>query len=592
MNKKVVTLLSVMAVSTLALSACGGGSSKKTAKDTPKEELKLPHAVSNKDKAIEGGTLDIAVVNDAPFQGLFSPAFNSDNYDYCYAQPTGFGSLFSIDENFKLTNDGVASFKYDKESKTATVTLKDGIKWSDGKPLTSDDLIYTYKVVADKDYDGVRYSDIINIEGVEDYHAGKAKEISGLKQVDDKTIEIKFLSNNPGVLQGADFLTYAIPKHQLEKIPVAKMSSSPEIREHPLSFGPYVISKVVTGESVELVPNEHYYGNKPKLKKIVETNVSSKTIIESMKAKKYDYIYQMPTDTYTKYKDIKGYEMLGKVEMAYTYLGFKLGKYNEEKSQSDYNPEAKMANKELRQAMGYAVDNDAVGKKFYNGLRENANALIIPPFKDFHASKEEVPGYSLNEKKAKELLDKAGYKDTDNDGLREDPKGNKLEIKFASMSGGETAQPLADYYIQQWKKIGLNVTLSTGRLLDFQSFYDKVQHDDPEIDVYQAAWSTGSNPEPSGLWGPKAQYNYTRFVSEENTKLIEEINSEKAFDEAYRKEKFIEWQKYAAEEAFAIPTLYRWGVTPVSERVVGVDITSTITLNELWEKVGVSKESR
>lgn len=43
------------------------------------------------------------------------------------------------------------------------------------------------------------------------------------------------------------------------------------------------------------------------------------------------------------------------------------------------------------------------------------------------------------------------------------------------MSGGETAQPLADYYVQQWKEIGLNVTYTTGRLIDFQAFYDKLK---------------------------------------------------------------------------------------------------------------------
>lgn len=90
----------------------------------------------------------------------------------------------------------------------------------------------------------------------------------------------------------------------------------------------------------------------------------------------------------------------------------------------------------------------------------------------------------------------------DDDGLREDKDGNKLTINFASMSGGETAQPLADYYIQQWKEIGLDVQYTTGRLIEFNSFYDKLENDDPEIDVYQAAWNTGTDPNPSGLWGP------------------------------------------------------------------------------------------
>ena len=123
-----------------------------------------------------------------------------------------------------------------------------------------------------------------------------------------------------------------------------------------------------------------------------------------------------------------------------------------------------MADKSLRQAMGYALDNDAVGSRFYNGLRTNATTLIPPVFGSLHNT--DVEGYTLNIDKANQLLDDAGYKDVDGDGMREDKNGEKLTINFASMSGGETAQPLADYYIQQWNEIGLDVQYTTGRLID------------------------------------------------------------------------------------------------------------------------------
>ena len=125
------------------------------------------------------------------------------------------------------------------------------------------------------------------------------------------------------------------------------------------------------------------------------------------------------------------------------------------------------------------------------------------------------------------------------------------------MSGGETAQPLADYYVQQWKEIGLNVTYTTGRLIDFQAFYDKLKNDDPEVDIYQGAWGTGSDPSPTGLYGPNSAFNYTRFESEENTKLLDAIDSKASFDEEKRKKAFYDWQEYAIDEAFVIPTLYR-----------------------------------
>ena len=274
----------------------------------------------------------------------------------------------------------------------------------------------------------------------------------------------------------------------------------------------------------------------------------------------------MPTDTFPSYATMEGYKNLGREELAYTYLGFKLGTWDAEKGEVVTNPDAKMANKSLRQAMGYAVDNDAIGSKFYNGLRTGGTTLIPPIFKELHD--DSIEGYTYDPDKANKLLDDAGYKYAkEGDKYRQDPDGNDLVINFASMSGGETAQPIADYYIQQWAAIGLNVQLTGGRLIDFQAFYDKLKNDDPEIDIYQGAWGLSEYPSPAGLYGPKASFNYTRFSSEENTKLLDDIDSKESFDLIKQKEFFDEWQRYAFDEAFAIPTLYRNQVLPVNDRV-------------------------
>ena len=152
--------------------------------------------------------------------------------------------------------------------------------------------------------------------------------------------------------------------------------------------------------------------------------------------------------------------------------------------------------------LAYAIDNDLVGTKFYEGLRRNATQLMIPAFKEFYD--DSIKGYTIDLEKAKQLLDEAGYKDVNGDGIREDKNGQPFKINFASMSGSAIAEPITNYYIQQWKLIGLDVQLTNGRLIEFNSFYEKVQADDPEIDIYQAAWGTGSNPNPTSLYGRKA----------------------------------------------------------------------------------------
>src|SRR5699024_3039469 len=169
----------------------------------------------------------------------------------------------------------------------------------------------------------------------------------------------------------------------------------------------------------------------------------------------------------------------------------------------------------------------------------------------------EIEGYYQDTEKAEQILDDAGYVDTDEDGFRETPEGEELVIYFASMSGGATAEPIAQYYMQEWKEIGLNVELSTGRLIEFQAFYDMVEADDPQIDIYQAAWGTGHDPNPTGLYGETASFNYPRYVNEENEAILARINSEDSFDPEFKFEAFRDWQEHMFENVPVIPTLWR-----------------------------------
>ena len=112
--------------------------------------------------------------------------------------------------------------------------------------------------------------------------------------------------------------------------------------------------------------------------------------------------------------------------------------------------------------------------------------------------------------KAKKLLDEAGLKDTDGDGLREDKNGKKLTFNFAIRNVGQDFdQTLADTFIKSWKEVGLDVKLVDGKLMSPKDFSQRVQADDPSIDIFQAAWQFGTNPNRQELLGKKAPLNYT-----------------------------------------------------------------------------------
>ncbi|MEB7389655.1 oligopeptide ABC transporter substrate-binding protein [Aerococcus viridans] len=597
--KKWYRLLGLTAAASLALVACGNSDSdSETADSSSSSESgevvapELAATVDNEGEAIDGGTLQVGLVTDSPFQGIFSWEFYEDAYDAEIMQ-FGFDSLFGTDDDFQIDDSGKATLALDQENNKATITLKEGLKWSDGEPLTAEDVIYSYEVIGHPDYTGIRYDGTFqNVVGMEEYHSGEADTISGITQVDDVTVEIEFQEVSPSMLQaGGGVWSYAMPKHYLEDVPVAELASSEKIRSTPVGDGPFRITKVTPGESVEYEANEYYWQGEPKLDNVVVEVVPSSSVVPALENGKYDVALSMPTDLYASYAELPGYTLLGREQLSYTYIGFKLGKWDAEAGEVVYDEDAKMADKSLRQAMGYAIDNDAVAQRFYNGLRSNANTVIPPVFGSFGATTEEVPGYSYDPDKANQLLDDAGYVDTDNDGIREDSDGEPLQINFASMEGGETAEPIAQYYIQAWNEVGLDVQLTDGRLLEFNSFYDRIEADDENIDIYQAAWGTGTDPAPNGLYARNAAFNYTRWATEENDQFMADFTSSEAFDEEFQRNTFVEWQKYFSEEAPVIPTLFRQQVMPVNNRVKHFDYAHNPADDFGWHTVEVTADA-
>ena len=555
----------------LTLAACG---SKEQSSSTSSNAAKTKYAseVTHDGTPIKGGTLKYAIVSSSPFSGIFADELSADTNDSTIGGLVD-ESMFEYDENRKLTNTGLASIEFDVENKTATVTLNSkDYKWSDGQPVTIDDYIFAYQAIGNKDYTGVRYDDDYkNVVGMEEYHDGKADSVSGLEKVDDYTVKIHFKEMSPSMqLAGGSVCAYIMPKHIFKDIPEAEWEKSEYVRGTKfVGLGQFKIESIVAGESVTLVPNEHYYKGVAKVDKVVMEVVSPDNIVSEMKAGNYD-IATMPNSQYEAYKDLTNVTLLGSQASAYEYIGFHLGKYDKEAGKNVTDPNAKMADVNLRQAMAYALDIDAAGQNLYNGLQHSSNSIIIPFFKDVYNKDQE--GFSYNPEKAKQLLDEAGYKDVDGDGIRENKDGSKLTINFAARTRDEANESLVQQYLNWWKEIGLNVQLYTGRTIELNSFYDKVQADDPEIDVFAGGWSTGYDPNPSGLFGETAQFNFERYVDAEGTAIMDKISSTESFDSAKNVEFYKEWQKYVHDKAFIFPTLVGESITAVNKRVKYYDV--------------------
>ncbi|MBG9979812.1 oligopeptide ABC transporter substrate-binding protein [Facklamia sp. DSM 111018] len=587
MNKKIRKVFAAFA-SALTLSALLAQASPAVfAQEEEKPQApEFESTVTHEGEKIEGGTLNYALVSDTAFAGVLNNMLYSGQPD---SEVINFFNpgLFGYDENFQYDDEGFGQVELDQENKQVTITIPEGEKWDDGEDITIDDVIFPYYVIGHPDYTGIRYGvDFENVEGMEEYHNGEADEISGLERVDDYTLKVTYKEFPNSMIQaGGGISHYIEPEHVLSEIPVAELEDSEAVRTKPVGFGPFKVESITPGESVTFAVNEYYYKDRPAVDKVQLKVVNPTSIVAELKAGNID-IAQLASSEYETFADASNFSVIGRITNSYSYIGFKMGKWDAEKEEVVYDPELATSNKALRQAMAKALDLPAVSENFYYGIQQQAQSHITPNFTEYIS--DEVKGYEYDPEGAKKLLADAGFEDKDGDGFVEDPKGQPLTLNYATMSGNSTNESIAQYYIQAWNAIGLNVQLLDGQLIEFNSFYERIQNDDPEVHVYGAAWGMGGDPNPTNLYGPEAEFNFPRWQTEEHNEILDRLNSDDSFDDEFRAQAYADWQKMMMDELPTYPTFWQYDLFAVNKRVSTYDVAIGNDLQ--WSDIYLTSE--
>ena len=576
--KKALALISGM----LLLASCGGindggaKDAKKEAVDVSTVESQYPSYVENEGTPVEATVLKVAVVSDSPFRGIFNGFLYSDSLDGSFMASTMNGA-FPIDADLKIILDSDETpikVSVNPEEKTVTYKINPNFKWSNGEPVTTKDIVKTYEIMANQEYitssKSLRYNKNRKaIVGIEEYNEGKADKISGLEVIDDSTMKIHLKEMTPSVYWGGNFVPEFVNAKQFEGIPMDKITESDALRKNPLSYGPYVIKEIVQGEKVIFEANPYYYKGEPKIKRLEMEILPPSQQVAAIKSGKYDIVLKVSPEIFPELEKLDNINILTKKAGSMNYIAFKLGKWDDEKNEVVTDPNSKMYDLNLRKAIAYAIDMDAVSKQFYHGLSTPAKSQLSPLFPSLHNP--EINGFKQDVEKAKQLLDEAGFKDVDGDGIREGKDGKPVKYTLAMMSGGEIAEPLAQYYIQQWKAIGLDVELLDGRLLDSKNFYNRVNGDDPAIDFCIAGIGFGTDPQQLAIFGKNAKFNISRYISDPLEAALDATVSKEAMNEEYRVKAYKDYEKVFMEEIPAVPILNKLDILVVNKRIKKYD---------------------
>ncbi|WP_235857576.1 oligopeptide ABC transporter substrate-binding protein [Paenibacillus albiflavus] len=573
MKKSALFVLSLMLLITAFLAGC----SDKTANPTPTTTTapvesvatSAPTPTPKPEGPQPGGTITYGFTQ--PFKGVFDPAWYGGEDD---SLVLGFmaDSFFKTGDDLK-TYPNLAEWKESADHKVFTFSIKKGVKWHNGDELTVEDWKFALEVIASKEYTeakGSRYSNVEMIQGVEEYRDGKAKEISGIKVIDPYTIEITVKEAAVNTLD--NLWNYPMNKKYFTGVAIKDMPNSDQVRKNPIGLGPFKVKKIQPGEFVELVRNDDYWQGKPLLDGVVYKVVDGALATSLLEKGEID-IMQIPNSQYKDVEKLANVEIKKEPSLSFSYIGFKLGKWDKKNEKIVVDPKSKFADKKLRQAMYYSLDRQGLIDAFSNGLGVPVS-VPMPTVSWAMVPTDQINNYAYDPDKAKKMLDEAGYKDINGDGMREDPQGKKLTINFDAMSGSEIAEPRAQAIIQMFREVGLDVKLNGGALKEMNTFYDLVENDDPSVELFMGAWIMASDPDPSGLWRSNDFWNFPRWFTPESEKLISEGIGEKAFDQNYRKQVYADWQKIVNEE---VPMMYLNApidVNVINKRLQGVHTNS------------------
>jgi len=532
-------LVGMTAVSFMALALAGCGSAAN-------QPAPSPQKTSVTTNPVNGGTLVIG--QGTKYNDEFLPYLDATIYT-ANIDTVAYDPLLTVDKNLNFQPDLAKSWAWSADKKTITMHLQPNAEWSDGQPITSDDVLFAMNYLGSKDYIATlqgQYSTFVSqVIGADKLGAGTATsfaDVGGFTKIDDKTFEIHIKQADAAVLYSMLAAITPVPAHILKKYPIKTWTNLSENKQPTVVSGPYMFVKVDGQASVEMAANPHYWRGKPHIANITFKTVNPDVAPGMLANGSLGFMMNglKPTDA-IKLQQSSDIKVETVPTNGFDFLGMKL-----------YQPQFKDVR--VRQAFEYALDRKTMIQGIEKGLAVPINGPI--PAVDWAAAttKDGMNPYDYNPDKANKLLDAAGWTKAA-DGWRVDPStGKKANLTLSYGSGDPTLQSEAVAIRQYLGAVGVQVTLNAP--VDFNTLVSQMLSDsNKKLEFYLGPWQLGTDPDPRGIWQSTSALNIERWKDPKSDKLIDATWNAAAFDMTVRKQALVQWQLFANQQ---LPYIFLW----------------------------------
>ena len=400
-----------------------------------------------------------------PFTGVLAESYEIFQLQYAtLMQPSSadFTPAPGLAESWEESADG----------KTWTYTLRPDLVWSDGTPLTANDVAYTFNRILEGRYEQRNYGNYV-------------RNITSVEATDDRTVVMTVSAPSPIMERLA---VYILPEHVWSGVDakaVKSFANEPE-GEPLVGSGPFLVAERRTGQFIRLIANDSYYAGRPKVDELVFRIYNNPDALGQALIKgEVDFATGLTADVFSTLEGQEGITTYAGDYSGFNELAFNMGAATSDgKPIGDGNPH--LQDQQVRLAISHAIDRQQMVDKILNGYGTPGSTIIPPLYTTLHID----PGtQTYDPALANQILDDAGYA-MGPDGVRVGPDGVPMKYRLFVRTDSDSSVKSGEYFKSYLAAIGIEAEIKP---VDENALFEIIGRG--EFDMFEWGWVVEPDPD-------------------------------------------------------------------------------------------------
>ncbi|GDX31173.1 peptide ABC transporter substrate-binding protein [Actinomycetes bacterium] len=401
-----------------------------------------------------------------PFTGVLAEAYEMFQLQYATLMTqsaTDYEPAPGLAESWAESADG----------KTWTYTLRPGLLWSDGTPLTSADVVYTFNRILKGRYEQRNYGNYV-------------RNISSVTALDERTVVMTVKTPTPIMQRLA---VYILPEHIWSKIDskaVKSFANEPAPGQTVVGSGPFLVVERRNGQFIRMVANDNYYAGRPKVDELVFRFYNNPDALGQALIKgEIDFAEGLSADVFTTLEGKEGVTMYPGAYAGFNELAFNTGAALTDGTPiGDGNPH--LLDRQVRLAISHALNRQQMVDKILDGYGMPGSTIIPPLYTTLHID----PGtQSYDPALANQILDEAGYP-MGPDGIRIGPDGKPMNYRLFIRSDSDSSVKAGEYFKSYLAAVGIKADIKP---VDENALFEIIGRGD--FDMFEWGWVVEPDPD-------------------------------------------------------------------------------------------------